>query len=356
MPEDKDTKTPNNGRPIPNAHAGGTVEHDDAGGEWEEDEDLTPEKAGKLLRGEDADEDDEPETPPEPARKPGKQPDPKDTGKKPDETPPKADEPPTADDEPTDEEKAIAELLGLDVEKDSETPPKPDKPDKRAKIPPELQAEVDRIVKARLAKDREVNSRAVDEALVAHTGKTLQEITQDNIAQRAEALQVERGLDPDTARQVAELEAKDRQREQEHKNQKAAAERERNVAAYQAAKTKGATNPFARLYASDIDAFSEEGASLSYEDSVRYVLGDKLLSGDLLGTIKKAVERSVVKKVAADQAKPPVRGGGGAKPATDLPQLTAAQKRVADNMGVSHERYAKRLKELESRRGRRKAH
>lgn len=215
------------------------------------------------------------------------------------------------------------------------------------------QAQLDQFVEARLARDRQ----ARDKELQAATGKTLEQLRADTKERRVQELQLEKGLDEDTARDVAEKEAK--VRDLEAKDQDASREREltQRTRAYQdqrnAMLSDGKLHPTVRAladqFADEIDEFAGRGTEVPFEGAVTWVLGQKILSGELFEKLDAATEqRTLAAVVKRGKVAPETPTGAPANRIT----LTPIQKQVARRMGVTDERYAAQQSRQQTRKGR----
>lgn len=263
---------------------------------------------------------------------------------------------PTADDvtallegeEEADDEKEPA------GKKADEPPKEPDKPkaeEKPAEKPPEkpqgktfTEADLERILKDRLARDRAVRDREIQAA----TGKTLDQLKAEAKANAIEELQAETGWDEARAR--AHVEERERLRQLEAEHAEVAREREvlKRMMVYQQQKVKSqhASNPLAQQYADEIDQFSEFGASVDYDVAVAFVLGQKVLAGEVLKTTAQATEQKVIRDMERKAKAAPEAATSSAPTSTSL---TPIQRAVARNLGISEQAYAKRLAEQQKR-------
>ncbi len=202
-------------------------------------------------------------------------------------------------------------------------PAKPEPP-KGITFTPAQTALVNTIVAERLARDGKRQEAAKLEAL---TGKTLAELAAEHrktlvaeLADRTGLTEAEAKEHFETQEKVRLLEAQEVYRRQE----RAALQ---NQMAYQQARTKHVNDPLAQRYAADVDALTKGGMVLDYEAGLRYVLGDKLVAGDLRDFLKTSTEQQTLANVEK-RAKVKVEGGGQAVRAPEA-RLEGTEKRFA---------------------------
>lgn len=202
------------------------------------------------------------------------------------------------------------------------------------------QEDVDRIVQERLARDRK--SKFVRE-LEELTGMQLEQIVElakeNRIRERAEQL----GITEDEARQMIEKE--DRLREMEEKlreyeeRQKQMQEQQEaitRVIRYSNDKAKYLNNPLVKKYEKEIDNFAKGGLVLDFEPAMNYILGQKLLSGELLEDIKTGIEQKTIANITKRQKITIEKDGAGK--AVDI-GLTPEEKRLAKALGLTPDEY-----------------
>jgi hypothetical protein len=102
-------------------------------------------------------------------------------------------------------------------------------------------------------------------------------------------------------------------------------------------------NPLVAKYIKEIDAFAQNGmAGVDFMVAAKYVLGEKIASGELLDTVTSAVEQKTLKNVGKRQK---IGVEKDSQPgASTKPKLTAEQKRICRNLGISEKLYLSNLK------------
>lgn len=253
------------------------------------------------------------------------------------------DEPPEADgDEPEGGDE------GTNEEPPKEEPPEPPKPEEKM-IP---QSEVDRIIGERLARERRVQEEKLAQEEAA---KKQQEEFDKTFSQRFQTrfqfhMQKLKGLgyEEEAAVEMAKSEAQydveneiriylteQRAKEFESKQQQTA-----KLNSYLAEKTQAvAKNPMAAKYLDEVDAFSQNGEACNFQTALAYVLGEKLLSGDLLETIKATTEQKTLANVNK-RSKMSVEKGPSAA-SSGASSLTREELMACKKLGVSPKDYAK---------------
>src|SRR5690606_8371083 len=109
--------------------------------------------------------------------------------------------------------------------------------------------------------------------------------------------------------------------------------------AYNQAKAKYANNPLIKKYEKEIDAFSGNGMIADFEVAMNYILGQKVIDGEILNDIKAAVEQKTLANVAKRSKVAPEKGGqGGVSLASSL---TKQEKLIAAALGISPKEYAR---------------
>lgn len=202
--------------------------------------------------------------------------------------------------------------------------------------------EVNRIIPERLARDRKTQQVAQLEQL---TGMDLEGITKTVIDNMVEAKSEELGIGKEEARAIItdKLENVGLKAERAAEKQQ---QEEVNAAMQQVNYLKDKTNYMAKpklnrilkQYESEIDAFTQNGKILSFEDGMKYVLGSKLATGELLQKVQAGAEQKAVRSANKKSKAAPQSKSTGAKP--DTVALTKEEKIIAANLGISAKEYA----------------
>lgn len=255
----------------------------------------------------------------------------------------------TTDDEDADEdvEEDVEEETGDEkpednaVAKPDET--KPDKEPDKTQTPSEAtftQAQLDRILEGRLARDRK--SQVVRE-VESILGAPLEELVGHLRQTRIEEAQTTYAMSEDEAKRYITEQERLHTLEAERQAMLEQQRAMEAVTAYQQDKTKHVGNPLAKKYEADIDAFAQNGlAGINYATAMSYVIGQKVLAGEVLGNVKKATEQRVLANIQKRSTVKPEGGQGAAQTVS----LTPLQIQVARSLGVDPKRYAANLTQL----------
>lgn len=100
-----------------------------------------------------------------------------------------------------------------------------------------------------------------------------------------------------------------------------------------------AKNPLAAKYIQEIDDFAQNGSVLDFQTAMKFVLGDKLIAGDLLDSIKTTTEQKTLANVSK-RSKMSVEKGGSAATA-GAGSLNKSELAMAKRLGISPKEYAK---------------
>ena len=258
------------------------------------------------------------------------------------------------DDNPSaaDEEESFEELFGegeegqeeeaatetASEEKQEETPPaqaetQPEQPPQRLFT----QADVDRIVQERLARDRKIRQLRELEQLA---GMDLEGILAHVKENQVKAIAEEKGISEEDARHIVENQERLRRLEEEMQAERAYREHLARTMAYQQAKMRYMNNPLVKKYEAEIDAFSQHGLLVDFEPAMNYIIGQHALMGDLLKDVKATTQQQVLAEIAKRGKVAPEAQANAAPQAISL---TPEQKRYARALGVSEKEYAEEL-------------
>lgn len=240
-----------------------------------------------------------------------------------------------------------------ETEEEEEEPEK--EPDVDEIVNQRVIAEVNRIIPERLARDRKTQEVTKLEHL---TGMSLEQVTQtviDNMVnQKAEEL----GISEEEARTIVteKLENAGMKAERATEKQQQA---EINTAMQQVNYLRDKTNfmakpKLARIlkeYEGEIDQFTQGGKVLTFEDGMKYVLGTKLATGELLNKVQAGAEQKAVRSMDKKRKATPQSKSAGAK--SDAVSLTKEERQIAANLGISAKEYAaEKLREMNKKQRR----
>ena len=206
------------------------------------------------------------------------------------------------------------------------------------------QEDIDRIIGERLARERRIQEeRAIQEA---DARKQEQEMNRWWGNRQQE--QIKRWTDlgyeeevavnlarEDVAREYRLWQAEERLRQYEVQQQQGS-----KTTQYMTDRNEYiAKNPLAAKYIQEIDDFAQNGLVLDFQTAMKFVLGDKLIAGDLLDSIKTTTEQKTLANVSK-RSKMSVEKGGSAATA-GAGSLNKSELAMAKRLGISPKDYAK---------------
>ena len=206
------------------------------------------------------------------------------------------------------------------------------------------QEDIDRIIGERLARERRIQEeRAIQEA---DARKQEQEMNRWWGNRQQE--QIKRWTDlgyeeevavnlarEDVAREYRLWQAEERLRQYEVQQQQGS-----KTTQYMTDRNEYiAKNPLAAKYIQEIDDFAQNGLVLDFQTAMKFVLGDKLIAGDLLDSIKTTTEQKTLANVSK-RSKMSVEKGGSAATA-GAGSLNKSEIAMAKRLGISPKDYAK---------------
>lgn len=201
--------------------------------------------------------------------------------------------------------------------------------------------ELNRIIPERLKRDRKTQQVVQLEQL---TGMTIEDVTAQVIQNMVEAKAEELGISEEEARSIisdkienAGIKAQQANKTQEEAEISAAMQQVK----YSQDKLAYAKKPkLARVLTKDIlkeiDVFTQSGKVLTFEDGMKYVLGEKLATGELLQKAQAGAEKKALKNIQQrGKAAPQSRKTGAAKSENAANTLTREQRTVAASLGIT---------------------
>lgn len=224
-------------------------------------------------------------------------------------------------------------------------------------------AELNRIIPDRLKRDPTRKKVANLEHI---TGMSIDAVTEQVINNMVESKAEELGITEDEARKIInnqiQLAGNEAQKNTDLQ-QKADIDEAMRQVKYSEDKLSCAKKPkLARVLTKDIlkdiDAFTQNGKVLTFEDGMKYVLGEKFATGELLQKVQAGAEKKAQKNIQQrGKATPQNKTTGSAKSETSI--LTKEQIAVARNLGITSKddlaAYAKEINQQaksKQRRGR----
>ncbi|MFA6911119.1 MAG: hypothetical protein WCQ59_08355 [Candidatus Cloacimonadaceae bacterium] len=246
------------------------------------------------------------------------------------------------EDEVDEEEEEVAVEEEDAVEDDSSNDAEAELPDDINEIVDQRVAEeLNRIVPERLKRDRKTQQVVHLEQL---TGMTIEGVTAQVIQNMVEAKAEELGISEEEARSIisdkienAGIKAQQANKTQEEAEISAAMQQVK----YSQDKLAYAKKPkLARVLTKDIlkeiDVFTQSGKVLTFEDGMKYVLGEKLATGELLQKAQAGAEKKALKNIQQrGKAAPQSRKTGAAKSDNAANTLTKEQRTVAASLGIT---------------------
>jgi len=210
------------------------------------------------------------------------------------------------------------------------------------------QEELDRIISDRLERDRRV--REDQERQRQQQAQQQQQFTQwynNELAAQTKFYADNLGLDDETAAILAKKDVDNQvrimQAEQASKQSQESWQTQQKITKYQQDKIEAVSkNPLVAKYIKEIDAFAQNGiAGVDFMVATKYVLGEKIASGELLDTVTSAVEQKTLKNVGKRQK---IGVEKDSQPgASTAPKLTPEQRRICRNLGISEKLYLANL-------------
>lgn len=174
-------------------------------------------------------------------------------------------------------------------------------------------------------------------------GMNLDQILDHLASQQVEELEQEHGLSRELAQEFVENKQirhyLEPQLQQLHQQQMMTA----TMAAYNNEKARFLTNPMVKKYEAEIDAVSQGGQRLGFEAAMKYVLGEKVVAGELSQTYKEVAQQKALKDAAKKpRVTPEGASAGGAASQSIPPEL----RQMAQLFGNDPKSVAKQYKKL----------
>lgn len=209
------------------------------------------------------------------------------------------------------------------------------------KTPTFTQDDVNRIVQERLARDRK--SQLVRE-LEELAGMDIEGIVNYARQNRIRAKAEEMGISEEEAQRIIENEEKAKIMEEQMKELQAQQQATIKAIKYGQDKLKYINNPLVKKYEKEIDDFAQGGLMLEFEPAMNYILGQKLLNGELLEQMKEGIEKKTLanvtkrSKIAVEKTQ---TGGQSSE------YLSPTERRIAAMLGVSPKEYLEEKQKIQ---------
>lgn len=214
---------------------------------------------------------------------------------------------------------------------------------------PEQQELVNRILQDRLARDRASRAPEMEKLmrLQRRAGLDLDGILEHVTKNKIEDIAMEYGVDEDEARRILEeREELEFRREQERTWQEQQTANQRQAAYFQE-KQQYLNHPMVRKYEREIDQFAQGGMAIDFVPAMNYVLGQKVLNGEVTNTIRNSAEQRTLRNVQQRGKATPMGGSVGGPQAVSL---SNQEKRIAEMLGISPKEYAREKASLSKRK------
>lgn len=205
------------------------------------------------------------------------------------------------------------------------------------------QEELEQIIGQRLSRDRQSNEvRQLQELTGMDLKSVIDHVKKNKITQQAE----EMGITEEEAEQIFEKD--NRLREMEGQMQQQSQEYQNLI--YSQEKSKYLNDPLVKKYEKEIDEFSKGGAALPFEPAMNYILGKKVLSGEITKNISQAAEQKTLKNVQNRAKVAPVNSSQAGKKSSASSSLSKEERALAKTLGVTPSEFAKEKARLEKSR------
>jgi hypothetical protein len=223
-----------------------------------------------------------------------------------------------------------------------------------------LTEELNRIIPQRLSRDRK--TQQVQE-LEQITGMTLEQIREQVIENAVIDTADRMGISEDEAREIV-MQKHENAGYKAEKQTKAQEEAELSEAMkqvqYLESKTEYTRQPrLARILTKEvvaqIDDFTKNGKILSFKDGAQYILGQKLVEGELLSKMQAGAEQKAKRSAATSGGKATPKGGGGSSKSDGTGSLSRQERLIAAQLGVDPKEFAAekiRIQNSKQRKGR----
>ena len=223
-----------------------------------------------------------------------------------------------------------------------------------------LTEELNRIIPQRLSRDRK--TQQVQE-LEQITGMTLEQIREQVIENAVIDTADRMGISEDEAREIV-MQKYENAGYKAEKQTKAQEEAELSEAMkqvqYLESKTEYTRLPrLARILTKEvvaqIDDFTKNGTILSFKDGAQYILGQKLVEGELLSKMQAGAEQKAKRSAATSGGKATPKGGGGSSKSDGTGSLSRQERLIAAQLGVDPKEFAAekiRIQNSKQRKGR----
>lgn len=197
------------------------------------------------------------------------------------------------------------------------------------------QEDVNRIIAERLSRDRKSQLVKELESLVGMDISGIVDYArQQRVVQKAEEL----GIPEEDAERILKSEEKMEEAERRMAAYEQQLQAFQSVVLYGQEKSKYLSNPLVKKYEREIDNFARGGLECGFVPAMNYVLGQKVLSGEITKQMQNAAEQKTLANISK-RSKIAVEKATGAAPDKSS-YLTPQEKQIAARLGLSYKEYA----------------
>lgn len=231
------------------------------------------------------------------------------------------------DDQETDEPES-------EEDEEPETDDESEEEQEHIEFTPAQQKKIDELIQQRLGRNNSEYAKKV-RAVESATGMDIDAVLEQVRQNKVEAL-MDQGLSEEEARKQVD---KDRQLAEFEEKQQEFEQQQREFV-YNQQKGELAKNPHVKQYMADIDAFSQNGAFTDFDTAAKYIIGAKVLSGELLDSVRQGAEKRTIKNMQQRKKVTPEKGKG-AGASSPQAQLSRAEREMAEAFGLDPKEVAK---------------
>lgn len=242
--------------------------------------------------------------------------------------------------EEEEDEDEVEEVEEVEEEVEEEEPE--DKPKDRVFT----QEEVNEIIgKARIkGREYEEDARLIEQM----TGMPMRQVREYLENQQTDKLVEETGMPENEARRIVEDRMKVQYLEEQLVNITRSQQAQQMMMQYNSEKANYMHNPLVKKYEAEIDAVSQGGQRLGWEAAMRYVLGEKLVSGEVTDNIKATAQQKTLANVGKRSKIAPESGSSAGAPSRAVPKELRSLTR---EFGMDINEIADEYEKIQKKRG-----
>ncbi len=238
------------------------------------------------------------------------------------------------DDDEDDEEEEEPEEVEP-VEEPVDEVPKDEEPVQEPQQKVFTQEEVNKIVGNARIKGRELEEQV--QMLEQQTGMKLPEVNEYVKQQAAQTMVDEYGIPEAEANQIVDNQHKVKVLEESLQYLNHQQQVNQQLFTYNQEKQQFLNNPLVKQYEAEIDAISQGGQQLGFEAAMRYVLGGKLVEGNLADNIRSGAQQQNIRQKRPMPAPEGVAGGASASQSAPKELQALARAFGVDQKNVAKE-------------------